>query len=64
MTAMELLLDWNFKPSWSPIACSNVGSVEGILSVDISEWDEPGILYGKPVRACTAEEIKKRFGRS
>jgi uncharacterized protein with NAD-binding domain and iron-sulfur cluster len=34
------------------------GAVGGILSVDISEWQEPGILYGKPAIECTAEQIK------
>jgi uncharacterized protein with NAD-binding domain and iron-sulfur cluster len=32
--------------------------VGGILSVVISDWDAPGILYGKPAMQCTAEEIK------
>lgn len=35
------------------------GRVQGILSVDISDWDTPGILYGKPASACTAAEIKE-----
>ncbi|UJF36091.1 FAD-dependent oxidoreductase [Paenibacillus hexagrammi] len=34
------------------------GSVQGILSVDISDWQSPGILYGKPAIACSKEEIK------
>jgi len=34
------------------------GKVGGILSVDISDWDTPGIVYGKPASGCTAEEIK------
>jgi 15-cis-phytoene desaturase len=34
------------------------GSVGGILSVDISDWDAPGVVFGKPARECTAEEIK------
>ncbi len=34
------------------------GNVRGILSVDISEWDAPGTLTGKPARACSAQEIK------
>ncbi len=28
-----------------------------VLSVEISNWDAPGILYGKPAQACSAEEI-------
>jgi 15-cis-phytoene desaturase len=34
------------------------GRVGGILSADISDWETPGILYGKPAMQCTAEEIK------
>ncbi len=34
------------------------GRLGGILSVDISDWSAPGILYGKPAMQCTAEEIK------
>ena len=34
------------------------GRLGGILSVDISDWTAPGILYGKPAVQCTAEEIK------
>jgi len=34
------------------------GKVGGILSVDISDWDTPGIVYGKAATNCTAEEIK------
>jgi uncharacterized protein with NAD-binding domain and iron-sulfur cluster len=34
------------------------GQVGGILSVDISDWNTPGIVYGKQATNCTAEEIK------
>ena len=45
---------------WTNVDFTQLGSgaVRGILSVDISDWDAPGILYGKPARACTAQEIK------
>jgi uncharacterized protein with NAD-binding domain and iron-sulfur cluster len=33
------------------------GNVRGILSIDISNFDAPGILYGKPASACTEQEI-------
>jgi uncharacterized protein with NAD-binding domain and iron-sulfur cluster len=33
--------------------------VRGILSVDISEWEAPGVVFGKPAQACSAEEIKE-----
>ena len=32
------------------------GDVEGVLSVIASDWETPGILYGKPGRECTREE--------
>ncbi len=34
------------------------GTVRGILSVDISEWQAPGVVYGKAAQECTAEQIK------
>lgn len=34
------------------------GRLGGILSVDISDWDSAGTLYGKPAMQCTAQEIK------
>lgn len=34
------------------------GNVSGVLSVDISEWGKPGVLYKKPARDCTREQIK------
>lgn len=35
------------------------GAAEGSFSLDISEWDKPGILYGKSAKQCTREEIKQ-----
>ncbi|HVT99542.1 MAG TPA: FAD-dependent oxidoreductase [Acidobacteriaceae bacterium] len=35
------------------------GTVQGILSVDISDWNTPGILYGRAAKHCSAEEISK-----
>ncbi|MCT9090151.1 FAD-dependent oxidoreductase [Streptomyces sp. ASQP_92] len=35
------------------------GSVVDCLSVDISEWDKPGILYGKTAKQCTREEVAR-----
>ena len=34
------------------------GSVKGILSVDISDWNSPGLFIKKPAKNCTAEEIR------
>ena len=33
------------------------GTAVDCLSVDISDWDTPGMLYGKPAKQCTREEI-------
>ncbi|WP_212908019.1 FAD-dependent oxidoreductase [Streptomyces sp. TS71-3] len=33
------------------------GTARDCLSAIISEWDQPGILYGKTARECTKEEI-------
>jgi 15-cis-phytoene desaturase len=45
---------------WSQANLGNVGDgkVGGILSVDISDWETPGILYGKKAMECTAQEIE------
>lgn len=46
---------------WSdfPLHRFGDGSVQGILSVDIADWETPGVLYGKTAMQCTAEEIKE-----
>jgi uncharacterized protein with NAD-binding domain and iron-sulfur cluster len=33
------------------------GSVKDCLSVDISNWDAPGILYGKPAKRCSPQQV-------
>lgn len=33
------------------------GTVKDIISVDVSNWDDPGILYRKPAKQCTQEQI-------
>ncbi|HXE12835.1 MAG TPA: FAD-dependent oxidoreductase [Bryobacteraceae bacterium] len=35
------------------------GLLGGILSVDISDWEVPGILYGKPAMQCSATETEQ-----
>jgi uncharacterized protein with NAD-binding domain and iron-sulfur cluster len=35
------------------------GTVQDCLSVDISDWSTPGMLYGKPAKECTREEIAR-----
>jgi 15-cis-phytoene desaturase len=34
------------------------GTVGGIISVDISDWEAPGVVYGKPAQECSAQQIK------
>ena len=45
---------------WHSIDLSDTAtaSVQGILSVDISDWETPGMLYGKPAKECDPVEIK------
>ena len=45
---------------WTHVDLSQFGNgnVGGILSVDVSDWEAPGVVYGKPAQECTAEEIK------
>ncbi|UWG50643.1 Phytoene dehydrogenase or related enzyme [Halalkaliarchaeum sp. AArc-CO] len=44
---------------WSDYDVDSRGpeEVAGVLSVIASDWDTPGVLYGKPARECTREEI-------
>ncbi len=44
---------------WSEFKVADVGQgdVRGVLSVDISEWQTPGLLSGKTAMECTREEI-------
>ena len=35
------------------------GNVKAILSVDVSNWNENGIKYGKKASECTINEIKE-----
>lgn len=35
------------------------GAAVDCLSVDISEWDRPGILYGRTAKQCTRAEVAK-----
>jgi uncharacterized protein with NAD-binding domain and iron-sulfur cluster len=34
------------------------GAVQGVLSIIVSDWETPGIVYDKPARECSREEIK------
>ncbi|MEP7361823.1 MAG: FAD-dependent oxidoreductase [Acidobacteriota bacterium] len=46
---------------WSRVDLSRYGdgTVNGILSMDISDWEAPGVVFGKPARECSAEQIKQ-----
>jgi uncharacterized protein with NAD-binding domain and iron-sulfur cluster len=35
------------------------GRVDGILSVDVSDWEAPGIVHGKQAMYCSREEIRQ-----
>ncbi|GAA2079137.1 FAD-dependent oxidoreductase [Streptomyces albiaxialis] len=35
------------------------GNAADCLSVDISEWDKPGVLYGRTAKECTREQVAK-----
>jgi uncharacterized protein with NAD-binding domain and iron-sulfur cluster len=35
------------------------GSVVDCLSIDISDWDTPGILYDKPAKLCRREQVAR-----
>ncbi|WP_221350906.1 hydroxysqualene dehydroxylase [Streptomyces beigongshangae] len=35
------------------------GTVVDCLSVDVSEWDRPGILYGRTAKQCTRAEVAR-----
>ena len=43
---------------WEEYDFSSHEEVSGILSVCISNWNDPGIVYGKPARECTRAEIR------
>lgn len=39
------------------------GHVNGIISVDISEWDTPGTYVTKPAKRCTPEQVTEEVWR-
>lgn len=40
-----------------PMSQFGDGSVGGVFSVDISEWEKPGMFIDKPAKDCTPQEI-------
>ncbi|MEC3955635.1 FAD-dependent oxidoreductase [Nocardia sp. CDC153] len=43
----------------TPVTGLGDGTVQDCLSVDISDWNTPGMLYGKTAKECTHEEIAR-----
>lgn len=39
-----------------PLTRYGDGSLGGILSIDISDWNQPGVVYGKPAKELTSKE--------
>ncbi|MGW6978401.1 hydroxysqualene dehydroxylase [Streptomyces sp. NPDC054932] len=56
LTAIQQAEHW---PSRDFPADYGDGAAVDCLSVDISEWDRPGILYGKTAKQCTREEVAR-----
>jgi uncharacterized protein with NAD-binding domain and iron-sulfur cluster len=49
------------QPFWPGFDLESMGDgrVEGILSIDVSDWERPGRRFGKVASRCTREEIKE-----
>ncbi|MGW7105221.1 hydroxysqualene dehydroxylase [Streptomyces xanthophaeus] len=56
LTAIQQAEHW---PSRDFPAHYGDGAAVDCLSVDISEWDKPGILYGKTAKQCTRDEVAR-----
>ncbi|MFJ9576876.1 FAD-dependent oxidoreductase [Streptomyces sp. NPDC101191] len=56
LTAIQQARHW---PSRDFSADYGDGAAVDCLSVDISEWDRPGILYGKTAKQCTRTEVAR-----
>ncbi|MER5710179.1 FAD-dependent oxidoreductase [Streptomyces sp. NPDC002122] len=56
LTAIQQARHW---PSRDFRADYGDGVAVDCLSVDISEWDRPGILYGKTAKQCTRTEVAR-----
>jgi uncharacterized protein with NAD-binding domain and iron-sulfur cluster len=40
------------------VGAADGDSVQGVLSIIISDWETPGVVYDKPARECSRDEIK------
>jgi len=51
------------KQFWRLVDLSQYGdgTIKGILSIDVSDWNTPGIIYNKPARECSKDEIIKEI---
>ena len=49
------------KQFWNNVKLNEYGdgTVKGVLSVDISDWDTAGIIHNKPAKQCSVEEIRE-----
>ncbi|MET9319780.1 FAD-dependent oxidoreductase [Streptomyces sp. NPDC003038] len=56
LTAIQQAEHW---PSRNFPADYGDGAAVDCLSVDISEWDKAGLLYGKTAKQCTREEVAR-----
>ncbi|MFE7581205.1 FAD-dependent oxidoreductase [Streptomyces gardneri] len=56
LTAIQQARHW---PSRDFPADYGDGAVVDCLSVDISEWDRPGVLYGRTAKQCTRTEVAR-----
>ena len=57
--ALTALTQASSGPSATSRATTATARSVDCLSVDISDWDTPGIVYGKPAKQCTREEVAK-----
>lgn len=56
--ALTSILQTQFWPAYEAASYGD-GRVRSILSVCVSDWNRPGVLFGKPARQCTREEIQQ-----
>lgn len=56
--AITLIFQGQFWKYLNPLHHFGDGNIEDILSLVIADWNTPGILYGKPAKECTKEEIR------
>lgn len=57
--ALTALTQGQFWPARDFARDYGDGSAVDCLSVDISDWDTPGMLYGKPAKQCTRDEVAR-----